>query len=167
MKNTWIWVAVVIVVVVAGSVWWFSAQTPGVTNAAPTAVDTGAASAAPGAGTSTATDAASAGASAPMSATITYDGSSFSPSTITIKLGGTVTWNGPSTMWIASNPHPQHTGYDGTSLMQHCAAGYSGAAPFDECTNAGSFTFTFDKVGTWGYHDHANHGATGTVVVVE
>src|SRR6185436_19055435 len=104
---------------------------------------------------------------APTSATITYSGSAFSPSPVTIKKGGTVTFNGPSTMNVASGMHPTHTTYDGTSRTAHCAAGYTGPTPFDQCTPGTSYSFTFDKVGTWGYHDHNNASAFGQVVVVE
>jgi plastocyanin len=69
-------------------------------------------------------------------------------------------------MWVASDPHPIHNGYDGTTVQQHCAAGYAGPAPFDECAAGTSFTFTFDKVGTWGYHDHLDHSVMGTITVV-
>lgn len=101
-----------------------------------------------------------------MTATVTYDGSTFSPATVTIAKGSTITWTDTSgTMWVASNPHPIHSGYDGTTRDQHCAAGYSGSAPFDECSAGSTFSFTFNKTGSWGYHDHLNHGATGTIVV--
>jgi hypothetical protein len=70
-------------------------------------------------------------------------------------------------MWVASAPHPAHTGYDGTSRTTHCAPGYSGAAPLDECMASASYSFTFDKVGTWPYHDHNNASAFGKVVVTE
>ena len=101
-----------------------------------------------------------------MSATVTFDGSSFSPSTVTIAKGGTITFTDTAgTMWVASNVHPVHSDYDGTTRSQHCAAGYSGPKPFDECAPGSSFSFTFDKTGTFGYHDHLNPGSTGTIVV--
>lgn len=68
-------------------------------------------------------------------------------------------------MWVASDPHPAHDNYDGTSGSQHCAAGYTGAAPFDQCSAGDSFTFTFDKAGKWGYHNHAAHQDQATVIV--
>jgi plastocyanin len=99
---------------------------------------------------------------------VTYDGSAFSPSTVTIKKGDTVTWNDSSgQMWVASSPHPAHTGYDGTSRTTHCAPGYTGATPFDQCSPGATYTFTFDKVGSWSYHDHMNPSSFGTVVVTE
>lgn len=107
--------------------------------------------------------------STPTTATITLTSSGFSPKSVTIKKGGTITWVNQSgqAMWIASAPHPTHTGYDGTTESQHCAAGYTGAAPFDECKGANSFSFTFSKVGSWNYHNHENSSTFGTVVVVE
>jgi len=69
-------------------------------------------------------------------------------------------------MWVASDPHPAHTGYDGTSLAQHCATGSTPS--FDECSSVAkgsSYSFTFNKSGSWGYHNHANHSYAGTVVV--
>ncbi len=105
-------------------------------------------------------------------ATITLTDSGFSPSSITVKKGQAVTWVNESTqaMWVASAPHPAHTGYDGASLNEHCAAGYAGPAPFDECAEAqtgGSYTFTFDKAGTWKYHNHLRVEETGTVIVTD
>ena len=102
--------------------------------------------------------------------TISYTDQGFSPKTASIPQGATVTFvnNSSEAMWVASNPHPVHTGYDGTSETTHCAAGYTGPAPFDECTQAsqgGTFSFTFTKVGTWGYHNHADHSMTGSITV--
>ena len=70
-------------------------------------------------------------------------------------------------MWVASNPHPTHTGYDSTSRDTHCAAGYTGPIPFDECAaiSSGSYSFTFTKTGSFGYHNHSDHAMIGTVVV--
>jgi plastocyanin len=107
--------------------------------------------------------------SAPMSATVALTSSGPSPKSVTIKKGGTVTWVNQTggAMWIASAPHPTHTGYDGTTEQTHCAAGYTGPAPFDECKEANTFSFTFNKVGSWSYHNHENASLFGTVVVVE
>lgn len=108
----------------------------------------------------------SVGNTPPMTATVSYNGSSFSPSSITVAKGGTVTFSDTAgSMWLASDPHPTHTGYDGTSRNTHCATGYSGPKPFDQCSTGSSYTFTFTKTGSFGYHDHMNSGAHGTVVV--
>ena len=102
-----------------------------------------------------------------MTATITYDGSSFSPASVTIAKGGTVTFTDTAgaTMWVASALHPSHATYDSTSREEHCVSGYTGAKPFDQCASGASYSFTFDKAGTWQYHDHKNASAHGTVVV--
>ncbi len=99
-------------------------------------------------------------------AAVTYNGSGFSPSSVTIKKGEAVTFTSTAgSMWVASAPHPAHTGYDGTPASQHCAAGYSGPAPFDQCAAGASFTFTFDKTGTWNFHNHLNAAAHGSIIV--
>lgn len=102
-----------------------------------------------------------------MTAAVTYDGKSFSPGEVTIKKGGTVTWRNASggRMWVASAQHPAHTVYSGTSRQEHCPDA-SGTA-FDQCAGGGDYSFTFQKVGTWNYHDHINATVFGKVVVVE
>jgi plastocyanin len=92
---------------------------------------------------------------------------SFSPATLTVPVGTTVTFVNQSSedMWIASDDHPDHTDYDGTTRDEHCAPGYAGATPLDECGTGNTYTFTFTKAGTWGYHNHADHDEKGTIVV--
>ncbi len=104
----------------------------------------------------------------PTSATVTYGPSGFSPSTVTVAKGGTVTFVNQSgkQMWVASDQHPTHQGYSGTTRTQHCPNNTSDA--FDECTAVGagqSYSFTFQKNGTWMYHNHVSASDTGTVVV--
>ncbi len=109
-----------------------------------------------------------AGAStAPMSATITYSASGYSPSSVTIKKGGTVTWvdQGTGKMWTASASHPTHTVYAGTTLQEHCDD--TTDTSFDQCKNSSQYSFTFDKVGTWRYHNHSQSSHFGSVTVVE
>jgi plastocyanin len=169
---------IVIVLVILGLGWYFwSQQSPSITTPTPPADTSGANSQTPPAGASTqssSTDQTGVSASvsanagtAPMSATVSYNGTSFTPSSVSIAKGGTVTFTDTagSNMWIASDPHPDHNGYDGTTRQQHCAPGYAGAAPFDMCQGGSSFSFTFDKTGSWGYHDHFNSAAFGTIVV--
>lgn len=103
---------------------------------------------------------------APMTASVTYTGTAYTPSTVTIKKGGTVTFTSATpNMWVASAQHPTHSAYSGTSRAEHCAASYSGAAPFDQCTQGSSFSFKFDKTGTFPYHDHVNASVFGKVIV--
>ncbi|HSX15000.1 MAG TPA: cupredoxin domain-containing protein [Candidatus Saccharimonadales bacterium] len=94
------------------------------------------------------------GQTAPQSAaTITYTGSGFSPNTITVKAGDTITIMNASSrsLQLDSNPHPAHT--DNTELnVGAVAAGQSA-------------TFTISKTGTWGYHNHLEASQTGSITV--
>lgn len=106
-------------------------------------------------------------AAAAMTATVSYSGAGFSPGEVTIKKGGTVTWKNESNgkMWVASAQHPSHMVYAGTSREAHCPDA-SGTA-FDQCAGGSDYSFTFEKVGTWNYHDHMNATVFGKVTVVE
>jgi len=88
-------------------------------------------------------------------ATIIIDATTKSTVVVTyIKKGDTVTFVNKSSigMWVASGPHPTHTNYPA----------------FDEkatVSNGGSWSFTFDLVGSWGYHNHKNSAAFGKVII--
>jgi len=88
-----------------------------------------------------------------ISNTITYNESGFSPNSLTVKVGTTVTFTnqGTGSMWVASNPHPTHT-----DLPE-----------FDEKSSAANYSFTFTKAGTWGFHNHKNPGQGGTIIVTD
>ncbi len=98
---------------------------------------------------------------------ITHANGSFSPNTVTIKKGTRVTFvnSEGAAMWVASDLHPTHTDFDGTNKSEHCAAGYTGPAPFDQCSSGDNFSFTFDKAGTWAYHNHLRASEIGTIIV--
>lgn len=83
-------------------------------------------------------------------------GGTFAPAVITVKVGDTVTWtNGAANpVRIASNPHPVHTDYPGFD---------SGSAIDQGMT----YSFTFTKPGSWGYHNHFSPSVQGTVIVTE
>ena len=97
--------------------------------------------------------------------TVTYTDTGFSPKTITIKRGDAVNFVNQSSgdMWVASAMHPTHIVYSGTTLNEHCPDPENDS--FDQCVAGDSFSFTFDKVGTWNYHDHLGPTNFGTVVV--
>lgn len=101
------------------------------------------------------------------SATVEYSVNGFSPAEVTIRKGGKVTFTSVdgSPIWVASNAHPTHTEYDGTSRDEHCV-GRVGTS-FDQCTAGPSYSFVFLKVGTWGYHNHLSPNNLGAVTVVE
>lgn len=103
--------------------------------------------------------------STPKTVTVTYGPDGFLPSTVVINKGDTVTFinKGGDEMWIASNPHPTHEGYSGTTKNQHCPD-TTGTA-FDQCSVGTTYSFAFQKVGNWGYHNHGNAGDKGTVIV--
>lgn len=101
-------------------------------------------------------------------ATVVYTEQGFSPKSIAVTLGTTVTFVNQSSegMWVASAAHPTHTLYSGTGVSQHCPDTTNSA--FDACaavTPGDSFSFTFNKEGTWKYHNHLNASQTGAVVV--
>lgn len=77
----------------------------------------------------------------------------FSSASVTIPVGGTVTFTNVDTEshQIASNPHPVHTNFQALNIAV-LAPGASGAV-------------VFDRAGTFGYHDHLNPGLTGIVIV--
>ena len=160
MNSKGIWILIIVIILVAGAflLWQGSADTA-MSTPTPTSTPT-TPTPTPPAPSPTPTS------SAAMSASISYDGSKFTPSEVTIKKGGTVTWSSSvASMEVASAPHPSHTGYNGTVRAQHCAAG---ATPsFDQCKGGKTYSFKFDKVGTWPYHDHENASAFGRVIVVE
>ncbi len=107
-------------------------------------------------------------ASAPAAqASVVYSASGFSPATLTVAPGTRVTWtnNGGGRMWVGADEHPTHTQYDGTGRAEHCAAGYAGPAPFDQCAATDTYSFVFTKPGTFEYHNHSNAAHTGRIVV--
>ena len=86
--------------------------------------------------------------------TVTYTNEGFSPAVLTVKEGTVVTFiNGSnSPMWVASGAHPTHLLYP----------------EFDAKTSApkgGSYSFTFDKIGEYPYHNHMLLGKYGKVIV--
>lgn len=115
----------------------------------------------------TATKEAQGSTTAPMTATVNYTANGFTPDPVTIKQGGTVTFvsKDGSPMWVASNAHPTHMQYDGTSKKEHCPD-VKGTA-FDQCSSGASYSFTFLKVGSWNYHNHVNADDGGTITVVQ
>ncbi len=164
-QNGWIAVIVGVLIIGAGA-WWFTSQ-PAAPSADTSTQLSGETNTTPPGDTGTLVGGDAVVDTTPTSATITYNGSTFSPSSVTIKKGGTVTWKNVSggNMWVASAQHPTHTAYSGTSRTQHCPD--TAGTAFDQCVGGGDYSFTFTKAGTWGYHDHLNPSAFGKVVVTE
>ena len=85
--------------------------------------------------------------------TITFDGTQFSPASLTVKAGSTVTIKNTSSqdLQMDSNPHPVHTD-DPDLNVGLVAAGQSQ-------------TFTVHQTGTFGYHDHFQPGIQGRITI--
>ena|SRR3989344_2485414 len=99
---------------------------------------------------------------------VEYTDSGYMPSTITIKKGETVIWKNKSSkfMWTASAVHPTHKVYPGTDIAD-CGK-QDPVGMFDSCKGIPSgeeWSFGFDSVGTWKYHNHSRSSHTGMVVV--
>jgi plastocyanin len=85
---------------------------------------------------------------------ITITSAGYSPSNVSVKSGTKVIFqnNDNKGHWPASNPHPTHTDLPGFDSGKAIPSG-------------GSYSYTFTKVGTWGYHDHLFTNLGGKVTV--
>jgi plastocyanin len=83
---------------------------------------------------------------------ITDDG--FEPSSLTVSSGDTVTFENKSSddSWPASDVHPTHQEYPGFDAKKPLLPG-------------DSYSFTFTKTGSWGYHNHLEPDVKGMIVV--
>lgn len=93
---------------------------------------------------------------------VVYTDAGFSPKTLTIKKGTTVSFKNESShkMHVASDPHPKHDAYP--------TKGGCVGSTFDICTAISpsqSWSFTFDAIGTWSYHNDVNPSEDGTIIV--
>lgn len=97
--------------------------------------------------------------------TVRYTDNGFSPESMTVPVGTTVTWINQSSgeMWVGSDEHPSHTNYSGTSRSEHCPD--TDNSNFDQCARGNTFSFTFTKAGSWDYHNHVGSEDRGTIVV--
>ena len=92
----------------------------------------------------------------------------FSPTEIRIKVGDTVKFTNVGTQqyWPASAMHPSHTVYPGSSISKCNTA--EASTIFDACRAYGpgeTYSFKFNEIGSWKYHDHRNPSAFGTIIV--
>ena len=106
----------------------------------------------------------------PAFSVITLTDAGFSPATVTVARGETVRFVNESSrgMWVGADEHPTHTEYDGTSTREHCADGASTNGTFDQCAAVPKgeyWDYTFEKTGTFGFHNHVGSSSTGTVIV--
>lgn len=94
----------------------------------------------------------------------------FEPDRVNVKTGTEVFFEnvGDGEHWPASNDHPSHTLYDGTSLKEHCFS--KTHSSFDACKsmkNEETWSFIFTKNGIYDYHDHLWPQFIGQIVVGE
>lgn len=80
----------------------------------------------------------------------------FVPEHVTVKKGASVCWinNDEDGRWPASNVHPTHEVYSDFDPKKPMRPGET-------------WCFTFDKAGTWIFHDHLLPELTGSVLVTE
>lgn len=92
-------------------------------------------------------------ATTPTSSTITYTNDGFSPVSLTVKAGTTVTIKNDSSrsLQFSSNPHPDHTNEPELNL--------------DNLSPGKSTTFQASEPGSYGFHNHLNEDHTGTLIV--
>lgn len=95
----------------------------------------------------------------PLHHIVTYTQEGFEPNEITIQKGDTVTFvnNSDTPLWVASDPHPEHTDYPEFDV----ARSKGGQMP----KIGENFSFTFSRLGTWAYHNHTASSDTGKVGV--
>jgi plastocyanin len=94
--------------------------------------------------------------------------SGFSPNTLTISKGDTVTFVAlDGGHWPATDIHPTHTVYPGADIG-NCFDEIPDNEFFDACRmldEGETYSFTFNEVGEWHYHDHRQASMTGVIVV--
>lgn len=80
----------------------------------------------------------------------------FTPQEVHVRVGTTVTFTTTTGnfFWPASDLHPSHSIYPAFDPKKPIGANES-------------WSFTFDRVGNWEFHDHLSPYFTGTISVVE
>ena len=99
---------------------------------------------------------------------VVYSDGGYAPKEMTIKKGDKVTFRNESARetWPASAMHPSHTLYPGSSI-QKCETEEM-TRVFDACMGlmqGEEWSFEFQEVGTWNYHDHKHAEHWGTIIV--
>ncbi|OGL26200.1 hypothetical protein A3E49_03330 [Candidatus Saccharibacteria bacterium RIFCSPHIGHO2_12_FULL_49_19] len=86
--------------------------------------------------------------------TIVMDGSGFSPNRLTVKVEDSVTFinRDSEDHWPASNDHPSHKIYSDLDSKKPIKPGES-------------WSFTLERAGQWGMHDHLFPKTKATIIV--
>lgn len=148
-KSPWQWILIYLIVgaIVYGLVYYFVLAKKGGNSYNPTNTVS------PTISEQTTTTAPASSKTKPVENSITLSADGYSPATLTIKAGTTVTWTNKSgTMaTVNSDPHPTHTNYPPLNLGKF--------------SDGETLTLRFDQPGTFGYHNHYDASQKGTVVV--
>ncbi|NBV77282.1 hypothetical protein EBR66_03925 [bacterium] len=91
----------------------------------------------------------------PLTETVTWNGSGFTPKEVLIQKGGTVRFVNDSTtpVWPASDSHPSHNRLKGFDPAMGVVPG-------------ASWSFTFENAGVWDFHNHLEPRYVGRILVV-
>lgn len=86
-------------------------------------------------------------------AEISISSTGFVPSSVSVKVGGTVTWNnlGTNISNVSSAPHPTHTDYPPLNL--------------GDINPGASVSLTFPTAGTYYFHNHLDSSQFGSITV--
>ncbi|MEM2963226.1 MAG: cupredoxin domain-containing protein [Candidatus Anstonellales archaeon] len=99
---------------------------------------------------------------APETHIVRMEDGGYTPSTLTIKKGDTVIFinYGTRPNWPASANHPTHEVYpEGGGCISSAFDACRGLLPGE------NFTFVFNKIGEWGYHNHLQPTSRGKIIV--
>lgn len=156
MNQGVVWGVVIVLILVGAGLFMWRSSPPTEEGPAPTLMVTASPSlilVSPGAG-ATVSPSPSAITSPVAAATVSVDETGFSPKAITVKAGTKVSFvnNGQAPHWPASALHPTHQVLPGFDALRGLATGET-------------YSYTFEKAGSWNYHDHLNPQFFGTVVV--
>lgn len=99
---------------------------------------------------------------------VVYTENGYEPAVLKVKKGAVVFFKNESIepMWTASDLHPSHKVYPGSDIKK-CSTSEKDKI-FDACDGVmpgDSWSFLFNEIGQWHYHNHLNPRHTGTVIV--
>lgn len=88
--------------------------------------------------------------------TVRYTNNGYDPAQLEVPIGTIVQFVNESDveMWVASNEHPEHTILPTFDQFKSSAKGTT-------------YSYVFDKAGSWSYHDHLKPDIVGTIKVVK
>ena len=144
MNKTGVIIAVIALLVIGGGVFALTSNSDEPTSSTTQSSDQGSPS-------QNATD--TTGDSTDSTNTITYTDDGFSPVSLTVAAGTTITVKNDSSgiLQFSSNPHPEHTDEEDLNLKS--------------LSPGKTATFTVSRTGSFGFHNHLNEEHDGTLVV--